>query len=157
MRGNVMLSPGGGRANRPSAWNFLRTISLKALTKMRLLRGGTNVLEREHSEDVERIEAAWAENERLDRERRREEEAQAERERVEKARTSYGELHEEDRMLCEERDGLATRLKEILEERKALSSKMQTALREYDPEAANRMTTESVGANHRWLKDEFGL
>ena len=90
-------------------------------------------------------------------ERRREEEARAERERVEKARTTYHELYEEDRMLCEERDGLADRLKEILEERGALSGKMQTALREYDAEAANRMATESVGAGRRWIEEAFRL
>ena len=58
-------------------------------------------------------------------------------------------------MLCEERDGLASRLKEILEERRTLPSKMQSALREYNPEAANRMATESVGANRRWLEEAF--
>jgi uncharacterized protein (DUF3084 family) len=61
-------------------------------------------------------------------ERRWEEDARAERERVEKAKTSYYELYDEDRMLCEERDGLASRLKEILEERRTLPSKMQSAL-----------------------------
>lgn len=58
-------------------------------------------------------------------------------------------------MLCEERDSLASRLKEILGERRTLSSKVQTALREYDPEAANRMATESVAANRRWLEEAF--
>ena len=45
--------------------------------------------------------------------------------------------------------------RDILEERRVLSSKIQTALREYNPEAANRMATESVAANRRWLEEAF--
>jgi len=111
---------------------------------------------REELERGREVTALAADHHRQrEEERQREEKARAARERVEKARASYHDIYEEDRMLCEERDGLAARLKEILVERRAHSGKMQTALREYDPEAANRMATESVGANRRWLEEAF--
>jgi hypothetical protein len=58
-------------------------------------------------------------------------------------------------MLTEERDALAARLREILAKRSTLSAQMQIALCEYDPEAANRMATEAVGANRLWLEEAF--
>jgi hypothetical protein len=65
-------------------------------------------------------------------------------------------FREQVKMLTEEREALAVRLKEILDEQAELSAKMQKAVCEYDRETANRMATEAVGVKRDWLAATFG-
>lgn len=65
-------------------------------------------------------------------------------------------LSEELRELDVQRDGLAGQLKEIIEERGRLISAMAQEMNSYDQEQANRMATDSVGAERVWLNEAFG-
>jgi chromosome segregation ATPase len=87
--------------------------------------------------------------------KRRKATEEAQRRRVEEAKSRCEELHREAAGLSEERDALAARLKEIFAEQSELAMQMQQAVYVYDPERANQIATDSVGAHQTWLADTF--
>ncbi len=105
---------------------------------------------------LEATERAAERQRERDAERRRREQEEAERKAGEEAKARQEKIAAEVRQLEAEREGLATRLREINESLAELDERMVQEVSSRDTEHANRLILTYRGRHRRWIKERFG-